>query len=158
MLRSVDNAQLIVVSYYTNMLSTEDTNNMLNVTMPDQIWICSSKQILQWFTFQIRILVPVDNTKQIFLSYYNNLLSSTDSNNMLNVTIPNQIWICGSKPILQSFIMQIRILVSVDNAQLIFVSYYKHMLSSKDTTTMFGVTIPNQIRICGSKLLRQSFT
>jgi hypothetical protein len=34
---SVDNAQLIVVSDYTNMLSTEDTNNMLNVTMPDQI-------------------------------------------------------------------------------------------------------------------------
>jgi hypothetical protein len=48
---SVDNAQLIVVSDYTNMLSTEDTNNMLNVTMPDQIWICGLKQILKWFTY-----------------------------------------------------------------------------------------------------------
>ena len=128
MLRSVDNAQLIVVSYYTNMLSTEDTNNMLNVTMPDQIWICSSKQILQWFTFQIRILVPVDNTKQIFLSYYNNLLSSTDSNNMLNITIPNQIWICTvqKRSYIFSFIFNVNASISgycKQNFSIIFYLY-----------------------------------
>ena len=30
----VDNAPLIIISYYKNMLSSKDTNNMLNVTMP----------------------------------------------------------------------------------------------------------------------------
>jgi hypothetical protein len=40
-----------IKTWYTNMLSTEDTNNMLNVTMPDQIWLYGWKQILQWFTY-----------------------------------------------------------------------------------------------------------
>jgi hypothetical protein len=50
------------------------------------------------------------------------------------------------------------ILVSVDSAQLIFTSYYKNMLSSKDTNNMFNVTIPDQRRISGSKLNLESFT
>jgi len=54
--------------------------------------------------------------------------------------------------------IQIEILVSVDNAQLISVSYYTNMLSSKDTNNMLNVTIPDQIQICGSKLILQSFT
>jgi hypothetical protein len=40
-----------IKTWYTNMLPTEDTNNMLNVTMPDQIWLCGWKQIVQWVTY-----------------------------------------------------------------------------------------------------------
>jgi hypothetical protein len=50
------------------------------------------------------------------------------------------------------------ILVSVDAAERICVSYYKNMLSSKDTNNMMYVTMPDQIQICGLKLLLQSFT
>ena len=46
----VDIEHLIFVSYYTHRLSSEDTKNMLNVTMPDQIRICGSKMILKLFT------------------------------------------------------------------------------------------------------------
>ena len=46
----VDAAQLILASYDNNMLSGEDTNNMMNVTMPDQIRICGLKLILQSLT------------------------------------------------------------------------------------------------------------
>ena len=34
---SVDPAPLIFVSYYNSILSSKDTNNTLNVTMPEQI-------------------------------------------------------------------------------------------------------------------------
>jgi len=51
MLVSVNTAQLVFVAYCTKMLSSEDTNIMLNVTMPDQVWIWGSKQILQLFTY-----------------------------------------------------------------------------------------------------------
>jgi hypothetical protein len=55
-------------------------------------------------------------------------------------------------------LIPIWILVSVDTAQMIFVSNYKNMLSSKDTNNMLHVTIPDQIQICGSKLILQSLT
>ena len=55
-------------------------------------------------------------------------------------------------------LIQIKIIVSVDNAQLISVSYYMNMLSSKDTNNMLNVMIPDQIQIFGSKLILQSFT
>jgi len=55
-------------------------------------------------------------------------------------------------------LIRIRILVWVDNAQLIFLSYYTNMLSSEDTNNMLNVTMPEQIRICGSKLILESFT
>jgi len=55
-------------------------------------------------------------------------------------------------------LIQITIIVSVDNAQLISVSYYMNMLSSKDTNNMLNVTIPDQIQIFGEKLILQSFT
>jgi hypothetical protein len=38
----VEKKHLISVSYYTYRLSSEDTKNMLNVTMPEQIRICGS--------------------------------------------------------------------------------------------------------------------
>jgi len=38
-------------------------------------------------------------------------------------------------------LIRIWIPVLVDNAQLIFISYYKHMLSSKDTNNMLNVTM-----------------
>jgi len=47
----VDNAQLIFLSYSTNMLSSEYYDKMLNVSMADQIGICGSKLILQSFTY-----------------------------------------------------------------------------------------------------------
>jgi hypothetical protein len=47
----VDNAQLIFISYCTNMLSSEDTNNMLNVSGPDKIQMCGPKPIQQSFTY-----------------------------------------------------------------------------------------------------------
>jgi len=43
----VENKHLISESYYSYRLSREDTKNMLNVTMPEQILICGSKLILQ---------------------------------------------------------------------------------------------------------------
>ena len=52
----------------------------------------------------------------------------------------------------------IGILVSVDSAQHIFVSYSKNTLSSPDTKNMLNVTMPYQIPICSSKLILQSFT
>ena len=48
--------------------------------------------------------------------------------------------------------------MSVDNAQLIFVSYSKPILSSTVANNMVNVTIPDQIRICGSKLILKLFT
>ena len=54
-------------------------------------------------------------------------------------------------------LIQIGILVSVDNAQLILASYYQNMLSSTDTNNMLNVTIPDQRRISGSKLILESF-
>jgi hypothetical protein len=42
----MDNVQQIFVLYYEHMLSSEDTNNMLNVTMPDLIQICCWELIL----------------------------------------------------------------------------------------------------------------
>ena len=45
----VENKHLISVSYYMNMLSNKDTNNMLNVTIHDQVQIFGSKLILQSF-------------------------------------------------------------------------------------------------------------
>jgi hypothetical protein len=55
-------------------------------------------------------------------------------------------------------VIQNKILVSVDNAKLISISYYKNMLSSKDTNIMLNVTIHDQVQIFGSKLILQSFT
>jgi hypothetical protein len=54
-------------------------------------------------------------------------------------------------------LIQIWILVSEDTAQVIFVSYYKNMVSNEDTNNMLHVTKPDQIQICGSKLILQSF-
>jgi hypothetical protein len=53
---------------------------------------------------------------------------------------------------------QIRILALVDNAPLIFLSYYTHKPSSEDTNNMLDVTMPEQIRMCGSKLILELFT
>ena len=47
---SVDNAQLILVSYYKPMLFSTVANNMVNVTIPDKIRICDPKLIVQLFT------------------------------------------------------------------------------------------------------------
>jgi hypothetical protein len=57
-LASVDNAKLIFSSYYTHMLSSEDTNNVKNVTMPEQIRMCGSRLILESF-YEIRICILV---------------------------------------------------------------------------------------------------
>jgi len=51
------------------------------------------------------------------------------------------------------YLIQIKILVLVENAQLISVSYYMKMLSSKDTNNMLNVTIPDKIQIFGEKLI-----
>jgi len=40
---SVDNAQLISVSYYMNLLSSKDTNILLNGNQPFQLWICHAE-------------------------------------------------------------------------------------------------------------------
>lgn len=48
-LESLENATIIVVSHYINMLSSEDTIHLANVPPPIQIWICSQEQILQLF-------------------------------------------------------------------------------------------------------------
>jgi len=55
-------------------------------------------------------------------------------------------------------LIRIGILVTVENAHLIFISNYQHMLSIKVTDNMLNETIPDQIRISGSKLIPQSFT
>ena len=54
--------------------------------------------------------------------------------------------------------IRISIPVSVDAALLFLVSYNKNMLSGKDTNIMMNVTMPDQIPICGLKLILQSFT
>jgi hypothetical protein len=46
----MDYTELIFISYCTTMLSSEDTNNMLDVTIPDRIRIDGSKLILQSFS------------------------------------------------------------------------------------------------------------
>jgi hypothetical protein len=52
---------------------------------------------------RVLILVSVNKTQQIFVSYYENMLPSQDTSNIMNVTIPDHIHICGWKLILQSF-------------------------------------------------------
>ena len=52
--------------------------------------------------------------------------------------------------------IRICILVSVDNAQVIFVTYFKNMPSSKDTEKLLNVNQPFQLRICHAELLPQS--
>jgi len=54
--------------------------------------------------------------------------------------------------------MQIWILVLVDNADQIFVSYYKQLQGRKDSNNMMNVIIHDQILISGSKLIMQWFT
>ena len=54
-------------------------------------------------------------------------------------------------------LIRLGILVTVENAYLIFISNYQHMPSIKVTDNMLNVTIPVQIRISGSKLIPQSF-
>jgi hypothetical protein len=56
------------------------------------------------------------------------------------------------------YLIRMGILVSVDNAQVIFVSFNKNMRSMKDTNKVLNVTIPEPIQICGSKLIIGSFT
>ena len=55
-------------------------------------------------------------------------------------------------------LIQIWIIVLVENAQLIFISYCTNMLASEDTNNMVNVTGPDQRRICGPKLIEQSFS
>jgi len=48
---SLDNALIILVWYYTNMIFSNDTNNLVNYTPPLQIWICRWEfipQLLIW--------------------------------------------------------------------------------------------------------------
>ena len=44
---SVDIANRVLVLYFINTLSCIDTNNLVNVTSPVQIWICCWKRILK---------------------------------------------------------------------------------------------------------------
>ena len=62
-----------------------------------QNWLYSDSVIQNW------ILVSVDNVQLIFVSYDKPMHSSTVANNMVNITIPDQIGICGSKLILELF-------------------------------------------------------
>ena len=55
-------------------------------------------------------------------------------------------------------LIRICILVLVDNAQPIFLSYSTNILSSEYYDKMLNVSMADQIRICGSKLILQSFT
>jgi len=55
-------------------------------------------------------------------------------------------------------LIRICILVLVDNAHRTFLSYCTNMLTSEYNNNMLNVTMTVQIRICGSKLILQSFT
>jgi len=53
-------------------------------------------------------------------------------------------------------LFRICIQVSVHNAQLLFVSYFKNMPSRKDTKKLLNIDQPFQLRICHAELLPQS--
>jgi len=51
------------------------------------MWLKTDTKVIH--LIRIGILVLVDYALQIFVSYYKNMLSSTDTNNMMNVTMHN---------------------------------------------------------------------
>jgi hypothetical protein len=53
-------------------------------------------------------------------------------------------------------LFRICILVSVDNAQLLFLTFFKNMPSSEDTNKLLNVNQPFQLQICHAALLPPS--
>jgi hypothetical protein len=121
------------------------------------MWVKSDTTVVD--LIQNKILVSVDNAQFISVSYYMNMLSNKDNNNMLNYnyTSPGtNIWFKTDTTVI--YLIRICILLSVDNGQVIFVSYFKNMLSSKDNNILLNGNQPFQLWICHAELFPQSFS
>jgi hypothetical protein len=160
----LENAPIIVVRHCMHMLSSIDTINLANFTWPIQM----KYVIVNWYyncsvhlNMNASISGPWKENFLIILYIY--VVQKDTRSWQLLFHLSMYEWVMGywyySHPCNLSVNTSISGKCTDHFSSILYkiVSYDKHMLCSKDTNTMLNVTTPNQIRICGSKLIRQSF-
>jgi len=158
MLASQQNSQIILVSHCRNMSWSEDTNNLVNLTTPIQIWIYLWEMIPQSF-----IWLDCENEYQwprqrevLYLSL--DLCCPLGYYQVAGCyfTYPGtNMWRRTDTTVVCSIRMWIH--VSLEDADRIVVSNSINMSSSKDTINLVDTTPHILIWICCWELILHSF-
>jgi len=155
---SLENALIILVRYHTNMIFSNDTNNLVNYSIPLHMWICHWECIWQsliWLNCENEYLWP----RQREVLYH-----------IIVRWCPFRYWQLGrcyfsypdtgmwrrtDTPVVGS--IRMRIHGSLEIVEIIVVSYCNNVSSSQDTNNLEDTSQPMLIRICCRELIKQFF-